>query len=48
MDTVLLNEKTFPEYGKLTECWVGRAYGSEHVEDQFIKDIHRNGGCFIY
>ena len=39
MDTALLNENTFPEYGKLTECWVGRAYGSEHVEDQFIKDI---------
>lgn len=29
----------FPEYNKLKECWVGRAYDSSLVKDQFIKDI---------
>jgi hypothetical protein len=31
--------KYFPEYNKLKECWVGRAYSSDLVEDSFIKEI---------
>tara|TARA_Y100000310_G_scaffold240551_1_gene244384 strand:+ start:26 stop:934 length:909 start_codon:yes stop_codon:yes gene_type:complete len=27
------------EYNKLSECWVGRSYSSDCVEDNFIKDI---------
>jgi hypothetical protein len=29
----------FPEYNKLKECWVGRAYDASLVEETFIKDI---------
>ena len=29
----------FPEYNKLRECWVGRAYDSSLVTDTFVKDI---------
>ena len=28
-----------PEYNKLVECWVGRAYSPDTVTDPFIKDI---------
>tara|TARA_B100001113_G_scaffold88772_1_gene70968 strand:+ start:360 stop:1244 length:885 start_codon:yes stop_codon:yes gene_type:complete len=27
------------DYGKLKECWVGRAYSPDLVEDSFVKDI---------
>ena len=29
----------FPEYNRLRECWVGRAYDSSLVTDTFVKDI---------